>query len=225
MARRKSRAEAEIEARLKTLDPSSERFRILVAARDFKAAWVAFGEFLTKVRESSRYKSWGYDTFEIYCRQELRLRQDTANKLTRSFAYLRDHEPAVVRNREREMPPLDVVDLMSRAAERTKVTPSQLGEIHEEVFAPEVDYPSRNQVVKRFREIDPEAFKGTPRGPADASKGRQAQELRKALLLAERLQALLEEQGGVSDKALTGVRQAAIELRQLFEASQEKKSA
>ena len=37
MVRRKSAAEVEIEAQLGDLDPSSERFRVLLAARNFKA--------------------------------------------------------------------------------------------------------------------------------------------------------------------------------------------
>ena len=89
MDRQRSRTEVEMEAQLKTLDPSSERYATLSAARDFKASWVALGELLTRVREGSLYREWGYSSFEAYARRELRIRQDTANKLTRSFSFLR----------------------------------------------------------------------------------------------------------------------------------------
>src|SRR5688572_16486056 len=165
MARRKSRAEVEIEAQLQTLDPDSERHQVLSAARDFKVAWVALGNLLTQVRESGTWREWGYSSFEAYCRRELRLRQDTANKLTRSFAFLRDHEPSAMELRpERELPPLDVVDLLSRAQERTKVSEEQLAAITEEVFSEEGPLPTRSGVVKRFRELDPDAFRAAPRG-------------------------------------------------------------
>lgn len=220
MARRKSRAEVEIEAQLRTLDPNSERYKVLSAARDFKVAWVALGNLLTQVRENGTWKEWGYSSFDAYCRRELCIRRDTANKLTRSFAFLRDHEPEVIeRPQERELPPLDVVDLLSRAQEKTKVSEEQLAAITEEVFSEDAPVPTRSQVVKRFREFDPDAFRAAPR--AQAVEG----DVRKALLLAERLLALLEVQEGISSQALQGVRQAAAELKQLFDAEQAEQQA
>ena len=66
MTRRRSKAEVEMENLLRTLDPSSERFRVLAAARDFKASWVILGEILTTVRDSNAFKEWGYSSFEAY---------------------------------------------------------------------------------------------------------------------------------------------------------------
>lgn len=213
MARRKSRAEVEIEVQLRTLDPNSERHCVLSAARDFKVAWVELGNRLTAVRESDAWRNWGYATFDAYCRRELRIRRDTANKLTRSYSFLRDHEPEALREREtRELPPLDVVDLLSRAEDRAKLSEDQLDTIREEIFAPDNVIPTRSQVLKRFREFDPDAFRNAACAPVEG-------DVRKALLLAERLQALMEVQDGISNTALSGVRRAVSELRQIFEAS------
>jgi len=55
MTRRKTRGEVAIQSKLATLDPESERYHVLVAARDFKASWVALGERLTAVREREQY--------------------------------------------------------------------------------------------------------------------------------------------------------------------------
>ncbi len=228
MTRRKTRAEAEIEAKLQTLDPSSKRYGVLSSARDFKVAWIELGQRLTKVKEEGTWEEWGYSSFEAYCRRELRVRRDTANKLTRSFSFLRDHEPDSLENRtDRELPPLDVVDLLSRAQEQTKITEPQLEAIREEVFSQDASMPTRSQVVKRFREVDPEAFRKGPVAVKEAPTGPLSQgDLRKALLLAERLFALVENQPGLSDKAVGGIKQAATELRELFEAqSEEAKSA
>ena len=199
-------------ARLGSASQSS--MRSLSAVRDFKASWVAVGEELTAVREGSLFERWGYTSFETYCRRELRIKNETANKLTRSFSFLRDHEPTALDQRqERELPPLDVVDLLSQARERARVEPSQLDSIRQEVFDPELAPPTRNQVVKRFREIDPDAFKPAPRAPrpdADA-------ELRRALLLAERLQSVLEVLPRISREAIKNVRALVAELREKFE--------
>ena len=71
MARRKTRGEVAIQSQLTTLEPTSERYKVLVAARDFKASWVELGERLTTIRESEKFLAWGYSSFEAYCRREL----------------------------------------------------------------------------------------------------------------------------------------------------------
>ena len=215
MPHRKSRAQAEIEARLNALDPESFRFQVLSAARDFRASWVALGDHLTQVREKEHYRAWGYISFEAYCRRELRLRNETASKLTRSFGYVRDHRPAALHEEQpREIPPLDVVDLLSRARERAKISDHDLHTIEQEVFS--ADGPAtRGQLLRRFREVDPAAF--APDKKTVASGGESDVEVRKALLLAERLLALLAGMPSVSEVAREGVRRASRELKQKFE--------
>lgn len=223
VTRRRTRGEAAIESQLRTMDPKSERYRVLSAARDFKASWVELGDLLTRVREDDAYREWGYANFDAYCRRELRIKQDTANKLTRSYAFLRDHEPEALEERtERELPPLDVVDLLSRARERAKLTDRQFDDIRHEVFDPETPVPTRGQVLKKFRAVDPEAFKSAPKaktvGAGDA-------DLRKTMLLAERLQALLEALEGTSREARSAIRTVVTELRDRFEEGQKQQSA
>jgi hypothetical protein len=224
MGRRHNRSEAEMTAQLEALDPASPRYQVLHVARQFKAAWVDLGERLTQVRESNAFTQWGYTSFEAYCRRELHIKQDTANKLTRSFAFLRDHEPTMLEHRDtRELPPLDVVDLLSQAKERTKVSDDAFDSIREQVFDPEAKPPTKNDVVKRFREVDPEAFKPAPK---PATTPATDNDLRKALLLAERLQSLLEAQGdGVSKEAVQNARNVVRELRERFSQTQRQGAA
>lgn len=218
MPRRHSRAEAEIQSRLEGMDPGSQRYQVLLTARDFRASWVKLGEQLTEVRENQQYRGWGYTTFDAYCRRELRLRNDTANKLTRSFGFMRDHQPEALEERTvRELPPLDVVDLLSQARERAKISDRDFASIQEEVFAPDAA-PTRNSVVRRLREVDPEAFRGPARTKA-AEDGEASVDVRKALLLAERLAELLEGVSDLPPAALEGARTAARLLKQRFEAS------
>ncbi len=217
MARRQTRGEAHIQALLAELEPGSERYNVLSAARDFKASWVMLGERLTLVREHDLYKAWSYASFEAYCQKELRLKADTANKLTRSFAFVRDHSPdSLTHEAPRELPPLDVVDLLSRARERSKVSADDLERLTCEVFEGD-DTPSRQGVLKRFRELDPDAFRAPPKPARTAGDD----DLRKALLLAERLQSLIEPHESISRPAREGLRRLTSEVRELFEATQE----
>lgn len=215
--RRKSRSEVEMEVQLEQLDPASPRYEVLLAARDFKASWIALGEKLTKVRESNAFTAWGYSDFETYCRRELHIKRDTANKLTRSYAFLRDHQPNVLESpsQARELPPLDVVDLLSRAREKATVSDEQFDEIRRDVFAEDQPPPSRAAVVKRFREVDPDAFK-TPKKPAVKPGDGGPAEVKKALLLAERLGTVLEALT-VSDHSKGAVQSLVAELKRMFE--------
>jgi hypothetical protein len=219
MTRRRTRGEAQIEALLTQLDPGSERYRVLRAARDFKASWVELGERLTETREHEHYKQWGYTSFEAYCRQELRLKSETANKLTRSFSFLRDHNPESLETREvKELPPLDVVDLLSRARERAKLSDKQFEQVESEVFEGEAP-PTRTDVLKRYRELDPEAFKPAAPRPTKAAG---SEDVRKALLLAERLSSLVEGNDDVSRESRKALKALVGELKSLFEASRAK---
>lgn len=224
MERRRSRGEAEIEALLAKLPAGSDRHRVLTAARDFKASWVALGERLTEVRESGQYAQWGYKTFEAYVRGELRLKPDTASKLTRSFSFLRDHEPAALEAPiTRELPALDVVDLLSRAKDKVKVSDAQLDTIRREAFDSDEGPMTRSEVMKRFREVDPDAFKAQPKksGVVGAGDGN----VRKALLLSERLESLLAAIQGLSGEAARNAASVTAALRAIFEETRSQTTA
>ena len=219
MSRRQTRGEAEMDSHLQRLEPGSERYVVLHAARRFKASWVELGQHLTASREKASFRTWGFPSFEAYCRRELRLRQETANKLTRSFAFLRDHQPTMLaaNQTEQQMPPLDVVDLLSQARDRTAVDESTLNELQQEAFAPEGN-STRQGLLKKLREHDPQAFREVPQAEEAQSGDDSAQrhELRKALLLAERLESLLSAQQGMSEQAIGHAHSVVTELRERF---------
>lgn len=218
MARRRTRGEVELEARLGKLEPGTPRYNVLLAARDFRTSWIELGERLTEVSEKRQHEQWGYPSLEAYCRRELRLRRDTVAKLTRSYSFLRDHQPKALKEQPaREVPPLDVVDLLTQARERTKVSDSDFRDIQNEVFTPEGP-ATRSQVVQRFREVDPDAFRGQPRQTKEAEGSKL--EVRKALLLAERLGTLLEADEQTSGRAKSAMGTVVAELRQRFAATQ-----
>lgn len=222
MDRRRTRTEAEMEALLAKLPPGSDRHATLSAAKEFKASWVLLGERLTKVRESGQYASWGYKTFEAYVKGELRLKPDTALKLTRSFAFVRDHEPTALNAPlTRELPAMDVVDLLAQAREKVKINDDQLNAIRREAFNSDEGPLTKNEVMKRFREVDPEAFKPAPKASGVVADGN----VRKALLLAERLQTLLTGIEGLSQAAQESANTVTSELRTIFLASQEQPAA
>jgi hypothetical protein len=96
-----------------------ERAQLIARVRRFKASWFELGESLSQVKRSERYRDWGFPSFDEYCRKELHLRRDTAEKLTGSFAFLRARAPDVLRRdgSEAPIPSYQAVDFWRRAEE------------------------------------------------------------------------------------------------------------
>src|SRR3954463_10406823 len=73
-----------------------ERVELLARARRFKSSWIELAEALNEVRRGTRWKRWGYGSFEEYARRELHLKQETVDKLTGSYSFLKAKAPEVL---------------------------------------------------------------------------------------------------------------------------------
>ena len=170
----KTKGEQAIDELLQQLDPGSPRFRVLTTAKRFKSTWVELGEELLKVSRAGLFREWGYASFETYCRQELRLRQPTAEKLTHAYRYLEQEEPELLARRTelKPLPDYRSVDLLRQAREEHQLPPEQYAELRKAVID---DGRSLPTVRGQFRAAV------APAGPSD----RQA--LQNALAAARRL--------------------------------------
>jgi hypothetical protein len=94
-----------------------QRADLIARARRFKASWIDLAEALTQAKREGRWRAWGFDSFEAYARNELRLKQETVDKLTGSYSFLQRRAPAVLaRDVLREpMPSYQAVDFLRRA--------------------------------------------------------------------------------------------------------------
>jgi len=115
----KTKSELIIEQLMRELDPSSPRYLVLATARQFKSSWVELGEQLIKVKNKGEFQGWGYESFDDYCSREIRIRKETARKLTLAYRYLEQEEPSLL-GAERRLQPLPdyrAVDLLRQARE------------------------------------------------------------------------------------------------------------
>jgi hypothetical protein len=96
-----------------------ERAEIIARTRRFKASWLELAEALTHVRRHDTWKRWGFESFEQYGVRELRLRQETIDKLTGSYAFLQKKAPGVLRRDPitESIPSYQAVDYLRRAEE------------------------------------------------------------------------------------------------------------
>lgn len=157
----KTKAELHMEEIMQQLDPASERYRVLNSARRFKSSWVELGEELLKVNRGHLYRDWGYESFEDYCAQEVRIKKPTAQKLTRAYNYLAQEEPQLL-TRQAELNPLPdyrTVDLLRQAREEEQLSGDQYTALRKAALEQQRSHPT---VLKQFKEmtatgVDPQA--------------------------------------------------------------------
>lgn len=143
-------AERHIEHLMHDLDPSSERYGILATARRFKSSWAELGEKLLEVNSRGLFREWGYGSFEDYCQQEIRIRKQTAQKLTLAYRYLERHEPQLMERREelKPLPDYRSIDLLRQAREEKGFSDSEYTDLRKSVLEDERSHPTVRQQFK-----------------------------------------------------------------------------
>lgn len=160
-----SAGERHLDILMQQLDPGTERYRILETARQFKSSWVALGEELQRVRRRELFAEWGYTSFEEYCQREIRIRRQTADKLTHAYGFLERHAPAMLQQpAAAPLPDYRAVDLLRRATEEGRFDEQELAELRSAVLEQQRPLPAvRNRFndMARRREEDLDTLKRT----------------------------------------------------------------
>jgi hypothetical protein len=166
-----------------------ERAELLARARRFKASWIELAEALTAVKRSNAWRNWGYDSFEAYAKGELKIRQETADKLTGSYTFLKRRAPGVLeRDALREpIPSYQAVDFLRRAEASEDAPKGTVDAIRRRVLD---DAAPAATVVRAFGNV---VF------PIDEAQ-RQAREVAGLKNVAKRLRDLLGETRAVPRK-------------------------
>lgn len=211
---RPSKTEAEMTEKLDSLEPGSVRYRVLVAAIDFKRSWLELAEYLTDVQRSGSFKEWGYRTFEAYASHELHLRKDTVLKLTRSYDFLESNEPELLETRKRRdeerptpIPTFQALDVLAEARANPQLSEDDYREIRDQVFGEDL---TPAQVKKLVKDRAPEQVKEKPEDDP-------LERVRKCLQLAERLYGLILEEDSIPERIAQAVEEAVGGLRRMLE--------
>lgn len=135
---------AELEASEQAHRADPERADMLRRARLFKTGWLELAEALVRTRKKRSFEAWGYASFEDYTKKELRLRQETVDKLTGSFLFLKERAPDVMERDglTQKIPSYDSVDFLRRAEERRDAPPEVMDELRKKVLEHPVSLPT-----------------------------------------------------------------------------------
>jgi hypothetical protein len=180
-----------------------ERAELIARTRRFKSSWIELAEALVEVRKATRWKRWGYGSFEEYTRHELHLKPDTVEKLTGSFSFLQRSAPEVIARDglRAPIPSFQAIDFW-RKAEQEGAPEETLREIRHQVLDEHTSAPA---IARKYKEI---LF---PLGD-DEKQAKETAQLRTA---AKRLAELLEGTGAVPKRLSAEVKGA---LERLIEA-------
>lgn len=175
-------ATVEQELTQKAMQGNAGTFRQAVAlvAKRFKSSWVELGKMLVKVRDEALFEQWGYPSFEAYCLAELRIRRQTANKLTRNFSFLATHEPERAKEPElaQTAPAFEVVEVLAQAEERGQLSNQEYKSVRDAIWNQERPTSElRRELTEKF--------------PAPQAAVNQLGEVKRLWALAKRLQAEL----------------------------------
>ena len=116
------------------------RQKALEAAKRHKTSWIELGQYLYSIYKDKLYKAWGFLSFETYCVKEVGMKQMTATKVLKSYAFLGQEEPRFVDpDLTRDEPPgtvpnVESVNLLRLAKDNEKLTPQDYAEVRESVL-------------------------------------------------------------------------------------------
>lgn len=158
--------EAIIASKISEVPPGSFRQTVLLAAKRFKSSWVELGKLLVKVRNDALYEQWGYPSFEAYCLAEVRIKKQTADKLTRNFSFLEKHEPKAMEQEDivETAPPFEVVQVLADAEDRGQLSAQEYRSIRDSIWNNERPVSElKRDLVEQFPAPE-------PKGPTDAAQ-------------------------------------------------------
>jgi hypothetical protein len=147
-----TKIDATLAALEETYSDDPERAELLRRTRRFKSSWIELAEALTQARRASRFRDWGYASFEEYTQKELHLRQETVDKLTGSYAFLQRRAPTVLARDgvAAPLPSYQAIDFLRRVEEKEDAPEEAVREIRRKVLEENVPLP---QVAREYKDV------------------------------------------------------------------------
>jgi hypothetical protein len=177
-----TKAERHIDNLIEQVKPGSTRYTILHSAKQFKSSWVELGQLLSEVRNARLYQEWGYTDFADYCAREIRIRRQTADKLTHAYRYLKEHNPSTISDPDNPVPLPDYrsLNLLEQINSEALMDEDELQSLQHKVFSGSIGHPKLARTVRDLkRDHAPNEF-------------RQYSDIKQALSAARRFQSSLE---------------------------------
>ena len=195
------------------------RQKTLETAQRHKASWIELGQYLFSIHKDKLFKTWGYLTFETYCKKELRLKETTAAKLLKSYFFLEKEEPRLAsaerfmeEDAPKAVPHYESVNLLRLAKENKNLTTSDFADIRESVINHAKEPKEvRAQVKKLLSEHE-------TKEPAEVRRTRRNAAIRRLVTMLSSTKRELESEGLIPGYLIKQMSELASKLEDQIEA-------
>ncbi len=124
-----------------TTENETLRHQAQDAAKKHKASWIQLGQYLFSIHKDKLFKSWGFLSFETYCKKELGIKDTTASKLLKSYSFLEKEEPRMIdrdflkeEDQVSTLPHFESVNLLRLARQNEKIKPQEYSTLRKSVI-------------------------------------------------------------------------------------------
>lgn len=154
-------------------DKDPERARLLGAVIRYRAAWRELAAALEDCDLRELWRRWGYASFEVYCKDELRLSKAIVTRYRKALAFLRE---AGAPDADAPLQGVEVAQQAVAAGEAGEIPADEAGELVERALS---GNEGARQLAaelqeKRERRFEPRLFGGTGPDPRVLAKARKA---------------------------------------------------
>jgi hypothetical protein len=178
------------------------RIKTVEIAKQHKASWIQLGQHLFSIYKNKLYKEWGFQAFETYCKKELSIRETTASKLIKSYAFLEKEEPRIVKpdfteeEVPRKIPDYESVNLLRLAKNNKNIPTHEFAELRNDVLNEGKECKEVRAAVKKI--LETHAPKDTP----EMKDQKRSSVLRRLIGFLNSAKTQLEEEDLVPDYLL-----------------------
>lgn len=201
-----------LEEELRARGADGARLELVRRARVFKRSWVDMAEALTTARAHRLHEKWGYQDFHDYCATELLLTAATVDKLTGSFAVVREHAPQVLQRDglAQPVPDIGAVEYFAKALAEHESRDHEEEDDESEASVVELKravFDDTKSLAVLRRNFNP-VFFPKPEGQEEVEA------LEKTRAAARRLEGLLQRIEGLDDSLVDALQTNLAALRE-----------
>ena len=193
------------------------RIKAVEVAKKHKSSWIELGQYLFSIYKNKLFKEWGYQAFETYCQKELSIKDATASKLIKSYAFLEKEEPRIVKpdfteeETPKKIPDYEAVNLLRLAKENKNIPTNEFAELRQEVLNEGKEPKDIRAKVKKILEYQ------KPKDTAEAKDQKRNGVLRRLIGFINSAKTQLEEDDLVPEHVLKQMETLAQKLADQLE--------
>jgi gas vesicle protein len=114
------------------------RQEALKAFKRYRSGWVGLGKILLQIQCNDKFKEFGHETFNDYCKTELGITLMTAKEMMTAYEYIKNVEPGVLNSLESNpdayIPDYHTIATLAKAKDTNRIDDDKEDKIRDTLF-------------------------------------------------------------------------------------------